>query len=84
MSSKSMPRTQADRRLGIKHLKMTKALEVRKINDHAKAAKAAKKAGDSDSYKYNMNHMKAHKKDVKERQKSIKKYLKAKVKSSKK
>lgn len=84
MSSKSMPRTAADRKMGIKHLQLTRDLEKRKIADHQKAATKAKKAGDIDSLRYNVSHQKAHEKDLKDRSKTIKKYLKAKVKVSKK
>lgn len=84
MSSKVMPRTAADRKMGIRHLKMTAKLEKRKLADHVKAAKVAKKTGNSGSYKYNAAHAKEHKKELKNRQKTIKKYLKAKVKAAKK
>jgi hypothetical protein len=84
MGSKAMPRTSADRKMGIKHLQLTRDLEKRKIADHKKAAQAAKKVGDKGSYQYNVSHQKGHEKDLKERSKTIKKYLKAKVKAAKK
>lgn len=84
MGSKVMPRTTADRKMGIRHLKMTRDLEVRKIKDHKKAADQAKKVGDKSSVQYNLSHAKGHEKDLKDRQKTIKKYLKARVKVAKK
>jgi hypothetical protein len=84
MGSKAMPRTAADKKMGMRHLQMTMKLEKRKIADHRKAATSAKKVGDKGSVRYNLSHMKGHVQDVKERQKAYKKYSKIQAKAIKK
>jgi len=72
------PTTAAGKKLSVKHLKMTNALDKQKIKDHVTQAKKGIDVG------YNKAHAKAHKKDVKDRQKYIKKVNKLKVKAAKK
>lgn len=83
MGSKSMPRTPADKKMGMRHLKMTIALEKQKISDHKKAASAAKRGNNLYSAAYHDSHAKGHEKDIKERQKAYKKYAKARMKAMK-
>ena len=79
-----MPVTSGDKKMGMRHLKMTIALEKRKIADHEKAAKQARSGNQLYSAAYHDAHAKEHKKDIKDRQKAYKKYSKAKMKAVKK
>lgn len=72
------PTTKPGKSLSVKHLKMQIKLDKLKASDHDKQAKKGIDVG------YNKAHAKAHKKDVKERQKYMKKVSKLKVKAAKK
>ena len=77
MSSGKLPATKADVKMAKKHLKATIKLEKKKIKDHVKAAKSTK---NPDSKAYNLSHAKAHKKDIKSREKYAKKVSKLRIK----
>lgn len=72
------PTTDLGKTLSVKHLKMQIKLDKQKASDHDKLAK--KKI----DVAYNEAHSKAHKKDVKERSKYMKKVTKLRVKAAKK
>lgn len=63
------PVTKSDVKLAKKHLKVTMALEKKKISEHQTAAK---RTSNPRSKSYNQAHVKAHQKDVKQRQQSLK------------
>lgn len=72
------PTTKPGKALSVKHLKAQIKLDKQKASDHTKQAKKGIDVA------YNKSHAKAHKKDVKERSKYMKKVNKLKVKAAKK
>lgn len=80
MGSKAMPRTPADKKMGMRHLKVTIALDRRKIADHRAAAAKAKRGSNLYSAAYHEAHAEGHIKDIKERKKAYQKYSRAKMK----
>lgn len=75
-----LPVTKADIKMSKDHLKATMKLEKSKIKDHYEAAKIASKEGNKESVAYHQGHLKGHSKDLKERQKYLKKVSKLKAK----
>ena len=72
------PTTSQGKKLSLDHLRLQTKVDKKKVADHLKQAKQGIDVA------YNKAHAKHHKKDVKERQKYIKKALKLKVKQVKK
>lgn len=72
------PTTQQGKKLSIAHLQLQNKIDKQKVVDHEKLANQGVDIA------YNVAHAKGHKKDVKERQKYLKKAKKLKVKIAKK
>ncbi len=72
------PTTAAGKKLSVAHLKLQIAVDRQKAKDHDKLEKQGIDVA------YNSAHSKSHKKDVKNRQKYLKKVNKLKVKAAKK
>lgn len=68
------PTTKPGKRLSIAHLQMQNKLDMKKIHDHDK------QAAQGIDVPYNKAHSKAHKKELKARQKYLKKAAKLRVK----
>ena len=68
------PTTSAGKKLSIAHLKLQNKIDKQKIKDHKNLAKKGVDVA------YNESHAKGHKKDIKARQKYLKKAVKLKVK----
>ena len=71
------PTTSAGKKLSIAHLKLQNKIDKQKVKEHQSLAKKGVDVA------YNESHAKNHKKDVKSRQKYLKKAMKLKVKSAK-
>lgn len=72
------PTTKPGKALSVKHMKMQIKLDKLKVSDHTKQAKKGIDVS------YNKSHAKNHKKDIKDRQKYMKKVNKLKIKAAKK
>ena len=70
--------TSQGKRLAVQHLNLQLKIDKQKIKDHEDLAKQGI------DVPYNNAHAKGHKKDVKDRQKYLKKVRKLKVKAAKK
>jgi hypothetical protein len=71
------PTTKQGKKLSIAHLQLQNKIDAQKVKEHDNLAKKGI------DVPYNQAHLKGHKKDLKERQKYLKKAKKLKVKATK-